>query len=76
MSDTVTVIDMPHVVTIPNAKWMKDGFKNITRLLEISPNVKVKVIFAKNRDGHLKVGKPVKLAFETAEDALVAKLVF
>ena len=67
---------MPHIVIIPNVKWMKNGFTNITRLLEISPNVKFKVIFAKNRDGHLILGKPVKLAFETAEDALVAKLVF
>ena len=76
MLDKVTVIDMPHIVIIPNVKWMKNGFTNITRLLEISPNVKVKVIFAKNRDGHLIPGNPVKLAFETAEDALVAKLVF
>lgn len=74
MSDTV--IDMPYIVVIPNAKWMKDGFKNITRLQEISPNVKVKAIFAKDREGHVILGKPVKLAFETAEDALVAKLVF
>ena len=76
MLDTVTVIDMPHIVVIPNAKWMKDGFKNITRLLEISPNVKAKVIFAKDSNGQVILGKPVKLAFETAEDALVAKLVF
>jgi hypothetical protein len=71
-----TVIDMPHIVTIPNAKWLKDGFKNITRLQEISPNVKFKVIFTKDSKGQAIVGKPVELAFETAEDALVAKLVF